>query len=176
MHLMNEKIDILKDRVKELEKKGILSRIEELLKQLKEFIIQEDKERLLSGMTEICAKCGKEGKACCGSAIEFKYTDELLLINILLGTKFPDEPEFPDMCFFLTTSGCVLFARDAFCINFICDKIKEKIPLEKLKRLRELEGLHLQLQFRLEQILKQISGDRDSLIFYDHSKLNYFHI
>jgi hypothetical protein len=39
---MNEKIDILKDRVKELEKKGILSRIEELLKQLKEFIIQED--------------------------------------------------------------------------------------------------------------------------------------
>ncbi len=154
MHLMSEKIDVLKSRVEELEKKGTLLKIQDLLHQLKEFIIQENNEKALSGMTEICAKCGKEGKACCGSAIEFKYSDELLLINIMLGTKFPDEPEFPDMCFFLKSSGCVLFARDAFCINFICDKIKEKIPIERLKRLRELEGLHLQLQFRLEQMLK----------------------
>lgn len=154
MHLMSEKIDVLKSRIEELEKKGTLLKIQDLLHQLKEFIIQENNERALSGMTEICAKCGKEGKACCGSAIEFKYSDELLLINIMLGTKFPDEPEIPDMCFFLKSSGCVLFARDAFCINFICDKIKEKIPIERLKRLRELEGLHLQLQFRLEQMLK----------------------
>ncbi len=154
MHLISEKINVLKSRIEELEKKGTLLKIQNLLHQLKEFIIQENNERVLSGMTEICVKCGKEGKACCGSGVEFKYSDELLLINIMLGTKFPTEPEFPDMCYFLKSSGCILFARDAFCINFICDKIKEKIPIERLKRLRELEGLHLQLQFRLEQMLK----------------------
>lgn len=175
MHLINEKINILKNRIKGLEEKGILSKIHGLLNQLKEFIVEENNERALSGMTEICAQCGKEGKACCGSAIEFKYSDELLLINILLGTKFPNEPEFPNMCFFLTTSGCVLFARDAFCINFICDKIKEKNPLERLKRLREVEGLHLQLQFKLEQIIKQFSDDHNVLLFHDYNRVNYFH-
>lgn len=153
---MEEKIEVLKNRMKELEKKGELSKIEGLLNQLKDFIIQENNERLLCGMTEICAQCGKEGKACCGSAIEFKYSDELLLINLLFGVELPQQPEFPDMCYFLTSSGCLLFARDPFCINFICDRIKEKIPLERLKRLRELEGLHLQLQFKLEQMLKDL--------------------
>ncbi|MCS7163540.1 MAG: hypothetical protein NZ845_00870 [Thermodesulfovibrio sp.] len=173
---MSEKIDILKEKIKEFERKGILFKIQNSLKSLRELITKENIERALIGMTEICSKCGKEGKACCGSGVEFKYSDELILINLLLGVKFPDEPEFPNMCFFLTSSGCLLFARDAFCINFICDKIKERIPLEKLKNLRELEGLHLHLQFSFEQMLKRFIYDHDSLIFHNHNKLNYFHI
>ncbi|MGB9710900.1 MAG: hypothetical protein ACPLZA_05355 [Thermodesulfovibrio sp.] len=171
MHLITEKIEDLKNRIKELETKGQLSRIQPLLNQLKEFIIQENRERTVCGMSLICAQCGKEGKACCGKNIEFKYSDELLLINLLYGVKIPEEPEFPDMCLFLNESGCVLFARDAFCINFICDKIKEQIPLEKLKKLRQLEGLHLNLQFQVEQMLKKFSGVYD---FQNYNKLNYF--
>lgn len=171
---MNEKIESIKNRMKELERKGIISKIKDSLNQLRELIIQENNERASSGMTSICAQCGREGKACCGSAIEFKYSDELLLINLLFGVKIPEKPEFPDMCFFLTHSGCALFARDAFCINFICDRIKEKIPLEKLKKLRELEGLHLNLQFQIEQMLKKFSGVYDLTSFQNYNKLNYF--
>ncbi|WP_153000404.1 hypothetical protein [Thermodesulfovibrio aggregans] len=140
-----------------LEKKGELPKIELLLNELKEIIIQENMERKLCGMTSICVQCGIEGKSCCGSNIEFKYSDELLLINLLYGVEIPEEPKFSDMCLFLTDSGCLLFARDAFCINFICDKIKDKLSPEKLKKLRELEGLHLKLQFQLEQRLKRFS-------------------
>ncbi|WP_353684538.1 hypothetical protein V4D30_01745 [Thermodesulfovibrio sp. 3907-1M] len=171
MHLITEKIENLKNRIKQLQTKGQLSRIEFLLDQLKEFILQENRERAFCGMSLICAQCGKEGKACCGKNIEFKYSDELLLINLLYGVEIPEEPEFPEMCFFLKNSGCVLFARDAFCINFICDKIKEQIPLEKLKKLRQLEGLHLNFQFQLEQMLKRFSGVYD---FQNYSKLNCF--
>ncbi|MCS7215631.1 MAG: hypothetical protein RMI30_07260 [Thermodesulfovibrio sp.] len=168
---MNEKLKNLKVKVKELEEKGLLSKIENSLFELKELIIKENKERVLCGMTDICAECGKEGKVCCGSAIEFKYSEQLLIINILLGTNFPDEPEFYDMCFFLTSSGCLLFARDTFCINFICDRIRDKIPIDRLKRLTEIEGLHLQLQFKIEQFLKQ-SIDH-ILFFHNDNGMNF---
>lgn len=171
MSPIHEKISIAKNKMKEIEKK-FPSEIEVLLKQLKQFIIQADNERILSGMTEICAQCGQEGKSCCGSAIEFKYSDELLLINLLYGIELPENPEIPDMCHFLTSKGCSLFARDTFCINFICDRIKENIPLEKLKKLQEFEGLQLNLQFKLEEMLKKFSNDLQ--IFQYYKKLKYF--
>lgn len=154
---MNEKIDILKQRMKDLENKGVLSKIKSLLNQLKELVTQADNGRVLSGMKEICAQCGKEGKSCCGKGVEFKYSDELLLINLIFGVKVPEETETQEMCFFLGSNGCGLFARDAFCINFICDKVKEQIPIEKLKKLREYECLQLKLQFEIEQILKKLT-------------------
>lgn len=156
MSLMSEKIDFLKNRLQEIENKKNISKIENLFFQLKELIVKADNERVSSGMSEICAQCGKETKSCCGSAIEFKYSDELILINLILGIRCPEGPQVPDMCYFLTDTGCCLIARDVFCINFICDKIKEKVSSEKLKKLRELESLQLDLQFRLEQTLKKI--------------------
>jgi ferredoxin len=170
MHLITEKIESLRKKMKELEKNKVLSQIEETLYQLREIIIEENKERKIIGMTEICIECGKSGKVCCGSAIEFKYSNELLLINLILGVNFPNKSQIPDMCFFLSLSGCCLIARDAFCINFICDKIKEKIPVDKMRRLRELEGLHLNLQFQIEQRLKEFISSNGLTAFRNYNK------
>ena len=170
MHLITEKIESLRKKIKELEKNKVLSQIEETLYQLREIIIEENKERTIIGMTEICIECGKSGKVCCGSAIEFKYSNELLLINLILGVNFPNQSQIPDMCFFLSLSGCCLISRDAFCINFICDKIKEKIPVDKMRRLRELEGLHLNLQFQIEQRLKGFISANGLTAFRNYNK------
>ena len=170
MHLMTEKIELLKEKMKKLEQSKVLLEVQESLNQLREIIIEENNERVKIGMTEICIDCGKSGRVCCGSAIEFKYSDELLLINLILGLNFPTQSQIPDMCFFLSPSGCCLIARDAFCINFICDKIKEKITVDKMKRLRELEGVHLNLQFQIEQRLKRFINAYDLTFFQNCNK------
>lgn len=149
-----KKIEIAKTRFKEIKKRGLPAEMEKLLTDLKYFINEADTERALVGMTEICKECGQKDKACCGKGIEFKYSPELLLINFLYGVEIPEHAEHKEMCYFLKDDGCSLFARDVFCINFICEKIKENIPTEKLKRLRELEGKQINLQFRIEQMLK----------------------
>ncbi len=129
---------------------------ETLLAELKNYILEAEIERQRTGMSAICAKCGQESKSCCGSGIELKYSPQLLLINILFGVKMPSKHEFPDKCYFIKPDGCCLFARDIFCINFICDKIKGKISPKQLKKLRELEGKQLHIQFILEEKLKRL--------------------
>lgn len=143
-----------KERI--LNSQKLYSEIKTLLNLLKSYIIVVEQERHTSRMADICAKCALESKPCCGSEIELKYSPELLTINLLLGIKLPEKGEIDGMCFFLTEKGCCLFVRDVFCINFICDRIKSEIPSEKIRKLKELEGLQLNLQFHLEEILKNI--------------------
>lgn len=133
-----------------------LQKINTLLNKLCNFILEAEKERVSTGMANICANCAVENKSCCGSEIELKYSPELLTINLLYERNLPEKAEVPGMCYFLTEQGCSLFARDVFCINFICDKIKISLPPNKIKKLRELEGLQLNLQFTIEEILKKI--------------------
>lgn len=137
-----------------LQTKEFLPKIHKLLDELKNYIDYAEKERHESGMSQICAQCAMENKPCCGSEIELKYSPELLTINLLYGVNLPKKHEIEGMCFFLKEKGCCLFARDVFCINFICDRIKTALPHGKLKKLRELEGLQLNLQFKIEEILK----------------------
>lgn len=152
---INEKIKLAKLKKENLMKNYKSEKtLFNLMFQLQHLITKTENERISSGMGEICAHCAIENKPCCGSEIEFKYSPELLTINLLYGVNLPEKPEIPGMCHFLTNKGCCLFARDVFCINFICDKIKNKLSINKLKKLRELEGLTLDLQFKIEKILK----------------------
>lgn len=152
-----EKIRLAKlKKEKTLEKNEFLARLHQLLYELKNYIKFAEKERYESGMAQICAQCAMENKACCGSEIELKYSPELLTINLLYGISLPKKGEIGGMCFFLKERGCCLFARDVFCINFICDRIRTELPINKIKKLKELEGLQLNLQFKIEEILKKI--------------------
>ncbi len=153
-----KKVVIAKNIFKEIKSRGVPAEIGRLLIDLRNFIIEADTERTLTGMSKICAECGRQGKACCGKGVEFKYSKELLLINLLLGVEIPEHHQINEMCYFLTDTGCSLIARDVFCINFICDRIRENILHDRLKRLRELEGRQINLQFRIEQILKKFSS------------------
>ncbi len=151
------KIHLAKEKKEKIfQKSEYFSEIFQLLEELKKVINDVQKERLKTGMTNICAQCAMESKPCCGSEIENKYSVELLTINLLLGISFPRKEKNIEMCFFLTEKGCSLLARDVFCINFICEKIKSQLSSLRLKNLREIEGLQLNLQFKIEEILKKI--------------------
>ncbi len=153
MSAINEKINVAKTWAKKIK---LSQEFERVLFELKDCIMEADTERKRTGMTAICTKCGQDSESCCGSGIELKYSPQLLLINILFGVKMPSKSEFPDKCYFLKSNGCCLFARDVFCINFICYKIKDKLSPRLLRKLRELEGKQLHLQFILEEKLKKL--------------------
>lgn len=156
-------IDGIKEKIYEAkkiyeEKKHIFidDNIKDYLLNLKEYIRISCLERRASKVFQGCKECGILKKDCCGSGIERRYTKELLLINILLGVRLPEEPIFKDKCYFLTDKGCVLLARDVFCVNYICKPLRDSIPLESLKRLQEAENKELEIIFKLEELLKPL--------------------
>lgn len=152
---IHEKINIANlKKEKIIQDKDFSLKLNSLLKELKNYIKDTEKERHITGMAQICSQCAVETEPCCGSGIELKLSPELLTINLLYGITLPHKAEIDGMCFFLKNKGCCLFARDVFCINFICDRIKTELPINKIKKLRELEGLQLNLQFKIEGILK----------------------
>lgn len=124
-----------------------------LINHLRDVLSSLKRESTEIGMVSICAKCAEEGKCCCGSEIEYKYSPQLLAINLLLQVSIPKKPEIEGMCYFLTSKGCCLLARDVFCLNYICERIRDRLTPEMLTRLRELEGEALRLQFELEKSL-----------------------
>ncbi|MCS7163611.1 MAG: hypothetical protein NZ845_01240 [Thermodesulfovibrio sp.] len=156
MHIIWETVEVAEKKLKKFKELSIIEKIREELIQLERFTTEANNERRRCGMSEVCAECGKAGNSCCAQGVEFKYSAELIMLNLYFGVKIPFEPEHNSMCFFLTKNGCCLFVRDVFCINFICEKIKEKISSEKINKLRELEGFQLNLQFKLENFLKKV--------------------
>lgn len=142
-----------------LKERNFLDRLLPLLERLKKTVEFSKEESLKIGMVSICAKCASEGKTCCGSGIEGKYSAELLTINLLLQVPLPKKPEIEGMCYFLSPKGCTLMVRDVFCINYICERIKEKLPPNSLKNLRKLEGEALEIQFTIEEKIKKLLKD-----------------
>lgn len=125
-----------------------------LLKELKVAIELAEKERIKTGVASACARCGSLNSDCCGRGIELRYSIELILINLLLGTRLPEQSTTQNSCYFLTPKGCSLKARDVFCVNFLCRKITDSIPPTDLRYLRQLEGDMLDITFRLEERIK----------------------
>lgn len=153
---IKSKINIAQKKLIKLEKFGKKDEIESLIDSLRKIILDTENERAKIGMTEICSKCGEQSIPCCGSGIENKYSPELLLINIMMGANLLNDNTQSDRCYFLGMKGCILLARDVFCINYICEKIRDRLQPIKLKELREMEGKQLILQFQLEEKLKRL--------------------
>ena len=142
------------------EKKSTLSddkETGELLVRLKKAITASREEMKDIGLVEECRQCEeKEGGACCGAGIENRYSSILLLINLMLETSLPLEPYETNSCYFLNDRGCSLTAKQVICVNYICNKVSDKIPPEKLARLREKEGEELNLLFLLNERIKMV--------------------
>lgn len=122
---------------------------------LKEYIEDTKVQRRLSGVAKICADCGNAKTDCCGKGVEFKYSKELLLINLLLGVQIPLERPFSQSCHFLSSKGCILLARHVFCINFLCQRLRAQVTHEQLLKLQESEGKELELLFKIEELIKK---------------------
>ncbi|RLC24538.1 MAG: hypothetical protein DRH56_06545 [Deltaproteobacteria bacterium] len=112
-----------------------------------------------AGIVSLCAACElEEGGSCCGAGMENHYDGWLLLINLLMGVRFPGKRADPGSCFFLGKTGCVLKVRHVICVNYLCRKISDRIDPEKLAELREKEGEELTALFRFHERLKQCMG------------------
>jgi hypothetical protein len=98
----------------------------------------------------------KEGGSCCGAGLENRYGAGLLLINLLLQTTLPQARYDENSCYFLGEKGCLLKARHAICVNYICSKISHELDPVLLGLLREKEGVELEAVFRLNEKIKTL--------------------
>jgi hypothetical protein len=113
------------------------------------------------GLVDECRRCEElEGGSCCGSGIENRYTEVLLLINLLLGVPLPEGAGRPKSCFFLGQTGCTLFARHVLCVNYLCASLRERFTPAQLSRLQDASGEELETEFRLYETIKQFLNRR----------------
>jgi len=131
--------------------------IVDCLTRLEDAIQVSHKEMGEIGILDICGDCEKNGGgSCCGAGLENKYDGWLLLINLFLQVRLPKKRHYKESCFFLRENGCLLKARHVICVNYLCKKITDRIHPQKLKTLREKEGIELDILFRLNERLKKI--------------------
>jgi hypothetical protein len=139
------------------------SEVSSLLKGLLPAIRDSHSKMAELGIGDLCKACEKwEGGSCCGAGLENHFSGTLVLINLLLGVKIPARNMDPASCLFLSTNGCQLLARHVICVNYLCDKIAACVPALEITRLRQLEGVELDLLFVLHERLKRLLGTLSS--------------
>jgi Fe-S-cluster containining protein len=84
----------------------------------------------------------------------------LLFMNLLLNTDLPGQRLYPNRCFFLGHSGCILKIRPVICVNYLCLDLRELLPLEKLISLQHAQGNEIIKSFELEEALKALINQR----------------
>jgi hypothetical protein len=128
--------------------------VAQLLDDLRTAIQDSHREMVRAGVAAVCAECEeKGGGSCCGAGLENHYSGLLLLINLLLDVPLPTRRRDPASCFFLGGGGCRLLARHVLCVNYLCKKITDHVDPDKLRSLREKEGVELELLFLLNECI-----------------------
>lgn len=113
------------------------------------------------GVVDECRRCEEvEGGSCCGSGIEKRYGEVLLLVNLLLGVPLPERAGRPKSCYFLGETGCTLLARHVLCVNYLCARLRERFTPAQLSRLQDASGEELETEFRLHESIKQFLNRR----------------
>jgi hypothetical protein len=113
------------------------------------------------GVVTECRRCEEEeGGSCCGSGIENRYSEVLLLINLLLGGSLPEGAERAKSCYFLGKRGCTLVARHVLCVNYLCARLRERLIPAQLSRLQVASGEELETEFRLHEAIKRFLSRR----------------
>ncbi len=153
---INEKISAARDLY---EKWGEALRSDsDISAQLQELSARVDASsrfRLSSGVAQACTLCDREeGGSCCGAGIEDRYTPELLLMNLLLGTALPESRDSANSCYFLGNNGCILSARDILCLNYLCSRLQKAVDHEDLMQLQEVTGSEMELLFLLHNRIR----------------------
>jgi hypothetical protein len=113
------------------------------------------------GVVTECRRCEEEeGGSCCGSGIENRYNEVLLLINLLLGVSLPEGADRTKSCYFLGERGCTLVARHVLCVNYLCARLRERLTPAQLSRLQAASGEELETEFRLHEAIKRFLSRR----------------
>jgi len=113
------------------------------------------------GVVDECRRCEEvEGGSCCGSGIENRYSEVLLLINLLLGVPLSEGAGRPRSCYFLGERGCTLLARHVLCVNYLCARLRQRLTRAQLSRLQDASGEELETEFRLYETIKRFLNRR----------------
>jgi hypothetical protein len=130
--------------------------IRTLLNKLQECIEKTKDSMLKLGVVAECKHCEEqEGGSCCGTGIENKYDVELLLMNLLLEASLRDQQPSQNSCYFLGEKGCKLTARHVLCVNYICEKLQQKLTKEERIVLQTCAGEELDTLFVLHEAIKK---------------------
>ena len=129
--------------------------LSEMLIQLDQKIEATQKEMATTGVVAECADCAVQGEGtCCSERTGHKPDITLLLINLLIGKTLPDKAQSTDLCYFLTNRGCSLRARPILCVNFVCSRLREKIPHKVMVHLQQTAGYEMDILFGIEAHIK----------------------
>jgi hypothetical protein len=108
-------------------------RVQKLLDDYRKAIARTAEAMAEEGVLEACSQCARgPSGSCCFEGVEEWYDPVLLLINLLLYVPLPSQREIPKACFFVGQEGCKLRGRYAFCVNFLCPKLKMGMKHGKL--------------------------------------------
>jgi len=108
------------------------------------------------GVTKECRECALSEGSCCRKKIDAKYDGAILLINKLLGVNFPAKRFYGDGCYFLGPHGCKLIVREVICINYLCERILNKIDHKEIISLQQIAGREMEIIFSLQERIKKI--------------------
>ena len=125
---------------------------------LEEFKVAiEDSWKLMKelGVVDICSACADEKPGgCCHFGIETCYTNMLMLVNLLLKVKIPEQRTLDNNCLFIGKNGCLLKARIKTCIYHLCPEIKKSISEYDLFRLRAFTNYEIRLGTQFETTIR----------------------
>jgi hypothetical protein len=95
-------------------------------------------------IVKTCSACATEkAGSCCMQDVEEWYDPVLLLINLLMGVKFPASRELSGHCIFVGNRGCKLIARYPFCVNYLCPRLKDLLGPAQTQHLMTVAGNEL---------------------------------
>ncbi len=107
-----------------------------------------------AGIFKACGVCAAHVfGGCCFPDMEWNYTVVHLLINRLLGCRLPTRHAYEDQCLFLGDKGCLLTAKNHFCLNYFCQDIQRKLGPTTLKAILQVVGAEIMAGWQVELLL-----------------------
>jgi len=124
----------------------------------------EDSWKLMKklGVVDTCSNCAdKRPGGCCYFGIETCYTGMVILLNLLLGVKIPEQRKLEKSCLFVDEHGCLLKARFKTCIHHLCPEIKNPLSEYDLFRLRAVTNYEIKVGMQTESAIRDWIREND---------------
>lgn len=107
-----------------------------------------------AGVFAACSACAAHVfGGCCFPDMEWNYSVVHLLINRLLECPLPTRQAYEDQCLFLGDTGCLLTAKNHFCLNYFCQDIQRRLGPTSMKALLQVVGDEIMAGWKVELLL-----------------------